>query len=734
MKSWMVNKKYYLGILLILILALATFLRAHNLATQGLHSSDEAAYLMEARGDQQPLHAKPSHIFTLALSLLLFGRHDYSGLIVSAFFGVLTVGLVFVLGKSLYNAKTGILAAAWLAVSGYHIFFSRTVYAEIDSVFFFTLGVYLYYLSRKKTKFGYLILILSGLSSGLAFTFQYRLFLIPVFLAMFEIHFLFAEKKIKLNRKIKRLVCLSFSLITPILLWQLAYWLSLPSFTYFAQLRHMLFRTGASSSAGFSLDKPLRYLRFLLLFEGIPIFALTIFALGYHSKKTWPLFKIEDIIVAIPLLGSLLVFSFLPFKPARAMVIILPFLALTVGRLLDVFVKDIPLFKNNRLAKNFLLLPAIGAIITVGTSNSYRITQLHSGFQEVFAYLKNQGANKVITSRYEMGMLYLGIQNVKPMLLPMEELHRLHVAEGYRFLVQDHWKYLQYRKSVFEIEEGYPPVMEIENTFYRFPPLLLGTDIIWTNERKPHWNYIKIYDLKKIFLGDEEFAQIVPLNFREGKSEGILRNEKGGIEIVSPLPRGILITKTADLDTHSPGEVWISWEQDLSVKEDLKSWHKLNNEIYYSQTKYPVVNNGIFDIHRNGVRMAIKEVRTLSYSHPKVTTVLPREKDEVGIVYNNLKVREYGGNRILVRKDSISHSEKYSIRYKPLFPITAIEIQTRTSSDEQRWSDWSEPYRYCAGEALKSPRDRYLQCRAILLSKDGEMTPILKSIKIKIRD
>ena len=722
------TKKYYLGILLILVLA--TFLRVHNLTTQGLHISDEAAYLMEA-WDARGGHAKPGHIFTLALSLLLFGLPDYSGLIVSAFFGILTVGLVFVLGKSLYNTNTGIVAAAWLAVSGYHIFFSRTVLAETVSVFFFTLGIYLYYLSRKKTKFSYLTLILSGLFSGLAFTFQYRLFLIPVFLGIFEIHFLFIEKKAKLNRKIKRLICLSISLITPLLLMQLATrWLQ-PSFTYFAQVKHMLFHTGVSA-AGFSLSKPLGYLRFLWLFEGIPIFALTIFALGYHLKRTWPRFRIEDIIVVTPLLGPLLFFSLLPFQAPRVMVIILPFLALTVGRLSDIFVNDTHIFKNKRLAKDFLLLMAICVIVTVGISNSYRITQIHSGFQEAFAYLKDQGASKVITGRYEMGQLYLGIQNVKNMPLSMEELHRLYAEEGYRFLLQDYLIYSHYRKSAFEIEEGYRPVMEIENTFYRLPPILLGDDIIRDIE-EVHWNYIKIYDLKKIFLQDEEFVQIIDLNFSEGKSESILQNEKGGIEIIPPLLRGIFVTRTVDLGVHPPKGVWISWKQDLSVKEDLKTWHKLNDEICYSQTKYPVVAYAIFDIRRDGVKMVIKQGDVTSFSLPAVTAILPRKEDEVGIVYHGVKVRGYPGNCILVRKDSISHGEKYSIRYKA-FHITAIEIQTRTSPDGQRWSDWSEPYRYCAGEALKSPRNRYLQCKATLLSKDGEMTPILKGIKIKIKD
>ncbi len=92
--------KYYLGILLILVLA--AFLRTHNIATQGLHCSDEAAYLMEASGDQQPLHAKPGHIFTLALSLLLFGLPDYSGLIVSVFFGILYRGVGICYGAKAY--------------------------------------------------------------------------------------------------------------------------------------------------------------------------------------------------------------------------------------------------------------------------------------------------------------------------------------------------------------------------------------------------------------------------------------------------------------------------------------------------------------------------------------------------------------------------------------------------------------------------------------------------------
>jgi 4-amino-4-deoxy-L-arabinose transferase-like glycosyltransferase len=184
-----VKKKYCQIILLLLVLLLAGFLRFYNIQNVGLKFYDEGIYLIEGswlNGDVfyeydylSPL--KPLHSALVAAGLRIFGYHDYSGLVISAFFGTMTVLVIYLIGKTTCNWKTGILSALILAVVGLHIIYSRTVLSEVNMTFFFSLAVLLYALAKKTGK--NLFLLLSGLVAGLAFETRYLaalFFLIPL--------------------------------------------------------------------------------------------------------------------------------------------------------------------------------------------------------------------------------------------------------------------------------------------------------------------------------------------------------------------------------------------------------------------------------------------------------------------------------------------------------------------------------------------------------------------------
>lgn len=108
----------------------------------------------------------PIHIYLTALSIKLFGLSQFSTRLPSAFFGTLNVVLIFFLAGFMFSSRRlGLIAAFFLAVSPYNIHFSRFNHEANFALFFFMLGLTLFYVAIKSKKF----LPLSALSFGIAF-------------------------------------------------------------------------------------------------------------------------------------------------------------------------------------------------------------------------------------------------------------------------------------------------------------------------------------------------------------------------------------------------------------------------------------------------------------------------------------------------------------------------------------------------------------------------------------
>jgi len=84
--------------------------------------------------------------------------------LVTVFFSVMTVFLIYFIIRDLFNEEVGLLASIITATSSIFIDYSRVIMPNIVSVFFFTLGLF-FYLKRRKVKIHY---ILSGLFFGLS--------------------------------------------------------------------------------------------------------------------------------------------------------------------------------------------------------------------------------------------------------------------------------------------------------------------------------------------------------------------------------------------------------------------------------------------------------------------------------------------------------------------------------------------------------------------------------------
>lgn len=183
--------------ILVLILLVATFLRVFLLSEvpNGFHQDEattgyDAYSLLKTMHSQYgaffPLFSKAffdyneslSRFFTIPF-VWIFGLNEFSTRIPIAIIGILTVWLLYHLGKEIFNEKVGLLSALFLAISPWHIQFSRIAYTGVLVPFFFCFGLLFFIKSLKQSKY----LPLSGLGFGLTlYTYSPARVFIPIFL------------------------------------------------------------------------------------------------------------------------------------------------------------------------------------------------------------------------------------------------------------------------------------------------------------------------------------------------------------------------------------------------------------------------------------------------------------------------------------------------------------------------------------------------------------------------
>ncbi|WP_186525932.1 ArnT family glycosyltransferase [Leekyejoonella antrihumi] len=132
--------------LLALALVVGSALRFTALGSVGLNS-DEAVYAAQAgslAGNPHfsslfPIVRAHPLLFQMLLSpLYRHGVPDVPGRYVAAAFGVGTLALTYLLGRILFNARVGALAALLLAVMPYHVVLSRQIMLDGPMTFFAT--------------------------------------------------------------------------------------------------------------------------------------------------------------------------------------------------------------------------------------------------------------------------------------------------------------------------------------------------------------------------------------------------------------------------------------------------------------------------------------------------------------------------------------------------------------------------------------------------------------------
>lgn len=398
------------ALLLVPIVVLAAALRFVNLSARGLIYWDEGKFALEGvrllsiMQTLPAVHAgslagkaigtaKPTHALLIALSYAVFGVHDYAPLYLDAAASVGAVVIVVVWGRRLFGAWTGLIAGAFLAVSGYDLVYARSALSESDANLLFLLGGMLWWRARTgehdpdpRAGGGQFELLAAGLLLGLAFTTNYR---VIVYIAtLVGIDLLRNGTGSSWRQAARSAIPLLVGLALAPLLWQIVGLLA-------AQHRVVLFRSeityrpvsywnevlyqlhgGRQSVLRFS---PLPYLEWYVVRQGWPLVLLLAAGLIAAARER----SRELIIPAALLLVPFLVYSFAPFIVPRNLDATVPFASLLSAAGLTRLPAALPHRYPRRLP---LILGTLLVVILAGLQ-VWPLTTVRSGFAVAATYV-----------------------------------------------------------------------------------------------------------------------------------------------------------------------------------------------------------------------------------------------------------------------------------------------------------------------------------------------------------
>ena len=438
----MFNKKFKVGVFefeldiwIILVLILAAIINFYNITHGGLSNFDEATYSYAAKqvlnGNLLYLGGgfKPVYMVFVTISNLLFGIHNYSGTIISGLFGLLSIYVTYLIGLKLFNRKIGTIAGLILAVTQYHIYFSKVTLAEVVSTAFYglTILVYIYSYTAEKKAQNWILLLVS-LLIGINFLIRYNSPVIIGILLIFELVHLIS-KRYDLKTTIKRALIISVPALVIMVAASIAYWVLAPhntnmawqvSFRTTQGLVDLITRTGKEADF-------LYYARGLWHLTSPITLILGVLGLFVLNKKK------EGHIVTVWFLFLFLFYSSYYIHQTRLFLPAVPALVLLAA-------KAITYFKSKIIQLILLILIVSSSLfLSIGT-----ITKSSLGYENAANYVISKNPAGVIDSQFGLYMYYFDgkIPRERQVRLELvnstEQLKRLN-TEGYEYIILD-WR------------------------------------------------------------------------------------------------------------------------------------------------------------------------------------------------------------------------------------------------------------------------------------------------------
>ena len=319
-----------IDIALICILILTSMLYFYNLGELPF-APDEATYTSqseilagnnEARQNFIPYSRSATnfqvHQFITSLFLKKYGISEYYARMPTALMGILSVFLVYIIARQLFNRRMALLSSLFVGINGYSLHFNRQINLDTPLVFFMILSI-MFIVAWRKTKnqwYFYLFLISIILS-----TMSKVIIIIPLAIAVFA--YLYAEKDYKDG--LKMLFKPLSILIIVASIYYVYYFI-----TTVVGLDDFI-KTLSYASERETIGTPSFYIRtvFLLLGYAFPI--ITIIGLAVSLKHRTE----GDALILLWFASVLLFFTYYPLQGYNYIFPIIPPLCLLCGRAID---------------------------------------------------------------------------------------------------------------------------------------------------------------------------------------------------------------------------------------------------------------------------------------------------------------------------------------------------------------------------------------------------------------
>ncbi|MBM3251163.1 MAG: hypothetical protein FJZ11_00075 [Candidatus Omnitrophica bacterium] len=454
-------------IYLLVILVIAGFFRFYNLEKRGLFDWDEgyyveltktyragfdyfikskllgqnapplSEYLLNNGGTFQSVFKDGFTYFSVFTSFI-FGMTYNTILYSNALIGVLTVILLYVFLSKISDYFSAFIIALGLAVSPYHIAYSRSGYSVIFSAFFLLVSIYLYSRSLSSEN-KHSILLLNGLSLSAAFSCHYVVGIFVFIIFGIEIYYSFFNLK-----KPARFLWLAGSFLVPLFVLEaisrvVKYFITiklnnLTDSYHFVSYFERGFRQFFEAAYGPAIRDTgaFYYLYSLLSQEGILITFFIALSLCLLFLKKSNSFK--NIALGIIIIVSFLFVSLVNYKADRMFLIFLPLFYLLIG------------FSRSHiravvLRRVFIIIFFAAIIINMHRSSDF--FNYRSNFDKAVNFMRNNKGVKHISDDMYVSRAYAGRQNSIDDFVSLDEnegvvsLGKIKglFKNGYRYLV-----------------------------------------------------------------------------------------------------------------------------------------------------------------------------------------------------------------------------------------------------------------------------------------------------------
>ncbi len=531
----------WMGVLGVLV---GSTLRFWEVTTKGLALTDEAGYVLIVQTLLQPVVWLVSRVsgglvgdFTTHMNhfmgpfgeqvgytpgdkpgfyllLIIFGAPiglpPYTAILVSALFGSLSLVLVWRVASAGGDRWLGVWSTILLALSPYHLLYSRLGFANIPASAFLLaavlLGLRSYGAQGQTRERQYLVF--SGLSLGYAFLVHpVVLPHIVAFGCVEAVALLLDREPARRRHTLWRLKWLAVSLLAPLLSVEALTWAALfiksrllPSVTWHQTYFITLFGKILGDVVGRGSPELAFQVSVLNLLEGM----LSLVALLVGTAVCLLNFRqVFYRMVAFQVWLPLLLWSVTALQLPRSFAGALPFWSLIValGAIRGAeWISQRISSAQRKVVEHAAVAIIVAVIILWRLPMLGEILTLHSGYREAVTYLRQHGVERHISTQRAISQIYVGIPNAvsPPQTGSVQSLSHLVAKGGYRYLLADA-REVNF-PSVAQIRGRCQPVASIPNPTGGFWPLLVDEiqrkDWIATAQQNPHRTQIELFDLQ----------------------------------------------------------------------------------------------------------------------------------------------------------------------------------------------------------------------------------------------